>query len=702
EVSTSPQYFRIDGRTIDSRSETPPILTSAYVFDSSETVFPRHTDIRGDLHLWLRKVPSNTSQQKNQTYHLRLNGPDLDAVRDTTLHWQMMRNVYRDPTLPPLDPFAAELLAERTSEMLWFLIYRGSQLVSNAANQDAKITVANLMFDSAQYSLVPREISAPEHDTRDLPKFTPIHFEDVTAQSGISQTCTGEWEKKLLGRFRSADEHAGIDLQSFAGSGVAVGDINSDGLLDLFIGGQDCSRLFFNLGDFRFEDRSEQLLPKEMGKTVRHPLLIDLDNDGRLDLVLVQEVPPSQILYQGRSGKFDTVVNLPTDSAAQNVSVFDYDHDGFLDLFVGQYGIGFEPSIAGRNGSASLLFQGQAKRKFQEVSKRAGLITTGWSLASATPDINNDGWLDLFIANDFGEDELFLNNRDGTFRSVADEYNVNDRGNGMSATLVDLNNDLLPDIYVSTIDTFSKQISFKLPKPNDLIPMTTRILSSSFSLAGNQFHLSKAGHPYQSAIAKIFETGDRGWGWSANFVDLDNDFDLDFVLATGWLQGSLAGEQANQLFENIDGRLYLNEAPNGFNFVGSSRAIAAGDFDNDGKTDLVVTNFADVPRIFRNTTTSAGAISNERVVRLRFDDRFPPSKIIGSKALAILQSGKQQVHFFQAGESYLSQSPFETQFAIPKNDTLRELSFISAEGQRIPLKLPELNGNIVISAQILE
>jgi FG-GAP-like repeat len=161
-----------------------------------------------------------------------------------------------------------------------------------------------------------------------------------------------------------------------------------------------------------------------------------------------------------------------------------------------------------------------ANGRFTEVGGAAGLADTGWTLATSTFDYDNDGDLDLFLANDFGADTFYRNKGDGTFEDVSAVTQTADRGSGMNVSTTDVNGDGWLDFYVSNIDMFSKNIKVVFPTESSTINNMDVSLQRSFQyLSGNKLWVNPgdpAGHkPFIAEQGTRFEPGDRGWGWAA-------------------------------------------------------------------------------------------------------------------------------------------------------------------------------------------
>ncbi|MCB0333302.1 MAG: VCBS repeat-containing protein, partial [Bdellovibrionales bacterium] len=384
----------------------PLVLQSDHIFNVTQELFPRYTDIRGDVHLRLK---AKHGEEKDT--NILLEGTYLDALRDTTLHWWIMDTVWSEEGALPLEPLAAELLAERTSEMIGAYLQIAALGVEKDTEPlntfDIQLRVHRFHLLSPerpeQYVAQWKEGLSSEHKLQ--------YFKDRTSETIFSQFDCNQLSREASKKLQ-AGEFPDLSIQLHSGSGIAVGDLNSDGLMDLFISGTNCNRLLYNKGNFVFEDKSESLPNRSKLQSARHPLFADFNGDGSLDLLVVQSNNPSQIWFQTGDGNFRDVTEesgIQSGTGAHFAVAFDYNRDGKLDLFLGHYGEGNNPALDGKNGVLSQLYQNVGQGKFKNVTQEAQLHTTAWSLAGVSADFNGDGWNDIFLANDFGFDELFLN-----------------------------------------------------------------------------------------------------------------------------------------------------------------------------------------------------------------------------------------------------------------------------------------------------
>ncbi|MDD5033738.1 MAG: FG-GAP-like repeat-containing protein [Methylococcaceae bacterium] len=417
------------------------------------------------------------------------------------------------------------------------------------------------------------------------------------------------------------------------GAGVAVADFDRDGLDDFYVvtSLKDApNALFHNKGNFQFENVAAKLgladVNKEATGTSAHAVWFDYDGDGWLDLLLLRFGQLS--LYRNVEGrafedkaKESGLARLLNSMAAV---AFDYDRDGDLDLYIGGYfpekdfnhlpdtKVLFDSWETSRNGGPNYLFRNNGNGTFTDVTAAAGVEDMGWSMAVGHGDLDNDGWQDLYVANDFGPDTVFRNLGNGKFADVTQSTIGVDTKKGMNAEIADYNNDGFLDVYVTN--------------------MTEPYLHECNMLWENH-----GGFKFSDVAT---ETGscDTGWGWGAKFFDADNDGLQDLYVANGFITDgpedymhklldfvfqegidlrdatkwpdmagySMAGRERNFFLHQKFGSFVSEGAAAGVDDPGDSRGVAIADFDRDGRVDFIVTNVAGPMRLFHNMSESGG------------------------------------------------------------------------------------------------
>ncbi len=332
--------------------------------------------------------------------------------------------------------------------------------------------------------------------------------------------------------------------------GIAVGDFNNDGWPDLYVSRAGQSLLLQNDGHGGFIDVTERAGLGGSGNG-QAALFVDLDNDGNLDLVVVnawytlvkgEQSKRGTLIYRNNGdGTFTRMAELGPLGPASGVTAADFDGDGRLDLYVTYYQDPnlhpYHHSVEASDGFGNHLYRNLGNFRFEDVTAKAGVGGHGWSYASAWADYDQDGHIDLFVANDFGDDYLFRNRGDGTFEEVAAKMGVADPANGMSADWGDYDNDGRLDLYVANM--YSKTGNEFVPLFPELDPAVRQKLL--WSAHGNSLYHARAGGGFEE-VSQQAGVNLGGWAWSSNFFDYDNDGWLDLHVANGFWAGQVADD----------------------------------------------------------------------------------------------------------------------------------------------------------------
>jgi hypothetical protein len=528
------------------------------------------------------------------------------------------------------------------------------------------------------------------------------------------------------GRFRETAAEAGIDHRHVkpvldhkldnimpwvctVGAAAATADYDGDGWLDLYVTDSRKgrpNRLYRNNGDGTFTDVAEEAgIASVNGDdgTSMDCAWGDVDNDGDPDLYVVRW--GNDLLFANNGdGTFEDVTDRRfrrrdgsrgTPWANGNAVIFmDYDGDGRLDVYVGNYfaeidlwrlestRIMHDDFERARNGGENFLYRQEPDGTFTDVARSLGLNDPGWTLAVGSADVDNDGWPDLYCANDFGPDQLFINGRDGTFANVSDAAIGFDTKKGMNVDFGDFNNDGWLDVYVSNITT------------------------AEYLQEGNMLWHNN-GPSEQGGITLTdvsLETGtyDGGWGWGAKFFDADNDRDLDLVAVNGFISAgegnywydlaswtvlgddpadaanwptigdrSFSGYEPLRFWRN-DGFGSFNEcsAVTGLASERDGRGVVCFDYDNDGDVDVFIANQDQPPELFRN---EAPAHAHWLEVALVADPATGVNAdAIGARVSVVTVSGRQ-IRERDGGNGYCGQSDPRLHFGLGADDRVQLL-----------------------------
>ncbi|MGA2215761.1 MAG: CRTAC1 family protein [Bryobacteraceae bacterium] len=531
-------------------------------------------------------------------------------------------------------------------------------------------------------------------------------------------------------RFQEIGERAGVRVQhhthafngpyaevlemfTSGGASVAVGDYDGDGLDDLFVTDSATGKpnhLFHNNGDMTFTDvavAAGVAGGNDPGTIVSDALWFDYDNDGREDLLVARFGTP--ILYHNEgNGKFKDVSKTSGLNKFGNtiaVIAFDYDNDGYLDLMFGNY---FKPVnlLDGKddhvlpndldnavNGGGVTLWHNTGHGSFVEVTDKAGFGKhTGWTLDLGHGDFNNDGLQDVYLACDYGTDRIFFNNGDGTFREATEKSIGFDTRKGMNVDVADYDNDGWLDIYVTNItDEYMKECNMLWHNNHD----------GTFT-----------------DVSKETNTCATLWGWAAKFGDFDNDgwpdlfvvnglrsagkenyipilLDLitkpgvDFTDLKNWPKiGTMtwSGYQKKKLFHNLGGQTFKEiSAQAGVDNDLDGRGIAIGDFNNDGRLDIVQTN-ANQPSLLYQGVTEGGG----NWVQFLLTGTKSNRDAIGAR-IQITADGLTQIREIDGGNGYAGESMRRAHFGIDKATKIDALEIHCPSGKVEKLAPPPIN-----------
>lgn len=466
-------------------------------------------------------------------------------------------------------------------------------------------------------------------------------------------------------------------LYYYNGGGVAIGDINNDGLEDIYLSAnQTPDRLYLNLGNLKFKDITEEAGMALDSTWSTGVAMEDINNDGFLD-IYVSKVGNYKSLKAHNLLYINNGNNSFTESSSQygldfsgfstHASFFDYDNDGDMDMYLMNHSIHTprsygnisirqqKDSLAGDRFFENTLNEGNAN--FIDVTHESGIYSSalGYGLAITTADINKDGFMDVYIGNDFHEDDyLYINQGNKTFKESRDAYLNHTARFTMGVDIADLNNDLLPDIFTLDMMPFDHEVFLKSGgEDSDKVSQIKKNFGFGTQYARNTLQLNRDNQSF-SDIALMTETYATDWSWSPLIQDFDNDGLLDIYVTNGIykrpndlnyinylsnvdfakydqtkqneIEKKLIDQMPtlnipNVLFRN-KGTLEFERLTNASGLQPSySNGAAYSDLDNDGDLDIVVNNINQKAFVLENRSPNQ-ANNNFISFELRGDETY--------------------------------------------------------------------------------
>ncbi|HRI79005.1 MAG TPA: CRTAC1 family protein [Cyclobacteriaceae bacterium] len=556
-------------------------------------------------------------------------------------------------------------------------------------------------------------------DTNGTPSTEPAVFKRITsAQSGVTFT-------------NSVDEnfHNFFDFFAYVynGGGVGIGDINNDGLADIYFTGNEVpNKLYLNLGNLKFKDITESAGVQGNGKWNNGVTMVDINKDGLLDIYVCkggyhdEEAQRRNLLFinQGDLTFKEQAKEFGLEEPGYSIhaSFFDMDNDNDLDVYITNRPDTFDLPLSEMVRQKKLTSSSTRDRlyrndngKFLEVGVKAGIVNNfGYALSIVTSDVNNDGYTDIFVANDFAEgDYLYINQRNGTFKEMIKSATNHISMYSMGTDVADINNDGWEDIFVSEMLPEDYKRS-KVSMPSMDVEGFNNIVKGGMhkQYMHNALHLNQ-GNLFFSDISQLSGVAKTEWSWSVLMNDFDNDGDRDIFVANGYrrdvfdgdLQQKLAkfvrnnrdkyqspGEMLdkgfkdfisvyepikvkNYVFKNKGDLLFENVADIwGLSDPSFSNGAAVADLDNDGDLELVVSNLDEESFIYENTSSD-----RNNYLKIKLIGPTGNTDGIGTKVTIYSKDG---IQYFEnkTVRGYLSSNDPVVHFGLggaPKVDSLK-------------------------------
>ena len=528
----------------------------------------------------------------------------------------------------------------------------------------------------------------------------------------------------------------------YNGGGVAAGDINNDGLPDLyFVANSGENKLYLNKGGLNFEDITKKANVAGKASWQTGVAMVDINSDGYLDIYIcaVSELLDfeghNELYINNGDGTFTEQAKdygLDFKGHSTQAYFFDYDKDDDLDLYLVNHAVHTTLSHGRadmRNKREPLVGDVLLRNDngiFNDVSQQANIYggANGYGLSAAIADFNNDGWDDLYICNDFHEDDYYyINNQDGTFTEQLEGSFTTISRFSMGSDAADINGDGFQDLMTLDMLPFDEQTIKETEGDDSMFNLQTRLnkLGYKDQYSRNMLQINTSGH-YFTETAFMNGVADTDWSWSPLFADFNNDGQQDLFISNGilrrpngldfkkyissafkgrseaegleWLYNSVnemgSGKVPNQIyqgnsktFENLTGE-WIENQPN------LSNGSIYVDLDLDGDLDLVTNNFGEIAGVYKNNTNSS---ANYITIDLEYKNANLEG--IGSKAI-VFTDGKSQLKQVFKSRGFLSSLESRLHFGLDSVKSIDSIQVIWPNNEVITLKNIDINKTLEV------
>jgi enediyne biosynthesis protein E4 len=502
-----------------------------------------------------------------------------------------------------------------------------------------------------QFLFISLFFSCTETDTIPQPTLSGVNSEEIKlfelvppTQSGIS--FSNQIKEDLSVNFFNYDA-------VYQGAGVAVGDINNDGLQDIFFAGNmEQDKLYLNKGDFKFEDITQKAKIQKAKEWSTGVYMVDVNGDGWLDIYICRFLFDDWTLRKNKlyiNNKDLTFTEngekygIADAGFSTSANFFDMDNDGDLDLYVANQppnSTAGKKALKGKRDTryTDNLYRNNGNETFTNITKEAGITNYSFSLSVTAGDLDNDGLIDLYVASDYSEPDYFYrNNGNGTFTNIADQALRHMSNFSMGADIADMNNDGWLDLYTADmVAADNVRLKTNMSGMNPELFWTLANAGYHYQYMFNSLQLNNGNGTF-SEIAQLSGVSNTDWSWTSVFADLDNDGYKDLMVTNGILRDMrnndfntrmrkyIAEQQQlgktefnpdelldmapsiklhNYIYKNNGDLTFKDMVKNwGFEQKNWAQGAAYADFDNDGDIDLVTNCMNDPAALYRNTAT---------------------------------------------------------------------------------------------------
>jgi hypothetical protein len=529
----------------------------------------------------------------------------------------------------------------------------------------------------------------------------------------------------------------------YNGGGVASGDVNNDGLPDLyFVSNMGANKLYLNKGDLKFEDVSNNANISGNASWNTGVTMVDINNDSLLDIYvcavsgLLDFKGHNELFINNGDGTFTEKAKdygLDFMGYSTQAYFFDYDKDGDLDVYIVNHAVHTTLSHGRaelRNQRAPLVgdvLLNNHNGKFTDVSETAQIFggVNGYGLSASVADFNNDGWDDIYVCNDFHEDDYYyLNNQDGTFReSLADAFTTISRFS-MGSDAADINGDGYQDLMTLDMLPKSERILKETEGDDAMFNMQVHLKKLGYKdqYSRNMLQINNSGD-YFKEMAFLNEVANTDWSWAPLFADFNNDSHQDLFISNGilkrpngldfkkyvssafkgrsekdgleWLFNSInemtSGKVSNEIFEGNSKKfesktgVWIENKPN------LSNGAIYVDLDRDGDLDLVTNNFGKTAGLYQNTLDAS-----KSYITLDFEYKGQNKEGIGLKTI-VYNNGKQQLKQLFKSRGFLSSIESNLHFGLNDATVIDSIEVIWPNNEYQTIINPIINQNLTVT-----
>lgn len=529
----------------------------------------------------------------------------------------------------------------------------------------------------------------------------------------------------------------------YNGGGVAAGDINNDGLTDLyFVSNMGKNKLYLNKGDLKFEDVSKKANIEGNSSWNTGVTMVDINNDGLLDIYvcavsdLLDFKGHNELFINNGDGTFTEKAKeygLDYEGYATQSYFFDFDKDGDLDVYIVNHAVHTTLS----HGQSNVRYNRVPKvgdvllennnGTFLDVSEKAGIYggANGYGLSASIADFNGDNWDDIYVCNDFHEDDYYyINNQDGTFREMLGKNFSTISRFSMGSDAGDINGDGFQDLLTLDMLPKNERVLKETEGDDAMLNMYAQLnkLGYKDQYSRNMLQINNNGQ-YFYETALLNNLADTDWSWGPLIADFDNDGNQDIFISNGiirrpndldfkkYVSNAFRNEANNDPLKTLYNSLEAmpkGDVPNEI-FAGNSKEFINktgdwidskpscsngslySDLDNDGDLDLVLNNLNSTASIFENTTNTS-----KNYITLKLNYKNANKSGIGSKAIVYSNNKKQLKQLFKS-RGFLSSTDDQLHFGLNTISKIDSIEILWPDNGKTHLKNPTINQTLVIN-----